>query len=127
VLGLTALTSRLAGHHRVATGLFADLLKEAGKRIDKDAGSSVTSGEVVAIGRADFEARYFQGFARCGLVLAGRADVASAIASFRMSDVASPPHAPGLIERMVFMLACLDTVAPGTFKPVIGALGMDEA
>lgn len=124
VLGLEALTKRMTDDHRAAGDLFDDLRKEADDRIAKDTGIRVTSGELVEIGRADFGARHFRGFALCGLVLAGRATMASAIRSFRMPEVASPPRAPGLVDRMAFMLELLDETAPrsGTLQPVIDAL-----
>ncbi|GAA1778489.1 tetratricopeptide repeat protein [Luedemannella helvata] len=124
VLALEALTRRLIHDHDNAKDLFKKLQKEAGDRITKDTGLSVMPGTMVQVGRADFGARHLQGFALCGLVLAGRAEMASAVTSFRMPDVANPPYVPGLVERMVFMLERLDESAPqpGILQPAIDAL-----
>ena len=49
--------------------------------------------------------------------------MAAAIASFQMPEVACLPHAPGLIERMAFILQHLDASAarPGVLEPAIDA------
>ncbi len=124
VLGLQALTKRMTDDPRAAGALFNDLRKEADERIAKDTGIRVSSGELVQVGRADFGARHLQGFALCGLFLTEHATLGSAINSFRMPEVASPPRAPGLVDRMAFMLERLDMTAPrpGVLQPVLDAL-----
>ncbi|MCP3785264.1 hypothetical protein NLX85_18015 [Micromonospora sp. A3M-1-15] len=124
VLGLEALTKRITDDPGAASDLFDDLREEAANRIAKDTGVRFTSGRLVEIGRADFGARHFQGFALCGLFLAGRATLESALTSFRMPELASPPRAQGLVDRMAFMLERLDETAPrpGALQPVIAAL-----
>ncbi|MGW5581064.1 hypothetical protein [Micromonospora chokoriensis] len=124
VLGLMALTKRMTEDPHAAGELFNKLRIEAEDRIAKDTGVRLAPGQVIEIGRADFGARHLQGFALCGLHLAGRATLASAIEAFEMPEVASPPRAPGLVDRMAFMLERLDRTAPrpGTLQPVIDVL-----
>lgn len=113
VPALLALTARLTGDHDGAAEHFDDLLADARKRIERDAG-----------GPSDFGARHFHGFAMCGLVLDGRGNLASAMRSLSVADLPSRPHAPGLIARLVFLLQKLDGSAarPGLLQPAIDAL-----
>ncbi|MEV4825739.1 hypothetical protein [Micromonospora sp. NPDC049274] len=124
VLGLQALTRRMTDDSQAAGDLFNELRREAEERIAKDTGVRIAPGQLIEIGRGDFGARHLQGFALCGLYLAGRATLASAIKAFQMPEVASPPRAPGLVDRMAFMLERLDRTAPRpqALQPVIDAL-----
>ncbi len=108
-----------------AEELFRDLLQETDDRIRKDTDSwSAPDAKPLAPRPGDFVARHIQGFARCGLVLAGRVDLAAAIESFEMPGMKRPEPAPGLNYRMEFMLTRLDETGPrrGLLQPVIDAL-----
>jgi tetratricopeptide (TPR) repeat protein len=119
VPALLALTVRLTGDRDEARRRFGELLAEADRRIARDAPPGND------LGPGDFGARRWQGFARCGLALDGRCEVAAAVASFRMIDIPNPPRPPGLVARMRLLLECLDASGdrPGLLGPAIDALG----